>query len=210
MKEEIVKKIYELVTYHNERVNITAISGYEDFYTKHILDSELGEKYIEGARILDIGSGAGFPALVFAINDSSRDVTMTDSVGKKVNIINDIVDKLGLTNARALHTRIEDLADKASFDTVTARAVAPLNILAEYALPFVKVGGVLIAYKSSGCDEEINEAKRAIKLLGGRIEKVADEKLSGDIVRRFVIIRKERSCDKLYPRPRNLPRLKPL
>lgn len=210
MKEEIIRQLYKLVEGHNKRVNVTAISGYDDFLLKHINDSELGEKYIEGKKILDIGSGAGFPGLVFAVNDKSRDVTLVDSVGKKVNVINDIIEKMEIKNAIAVHSRIEDFGGKEGYDCVTARAVAPLNILAEYALPFVKKGGLFIAYKSANTEEEINAAKQAIKLLGGIIEKTADEQLSPDTLRRFVIIRKIKSCDKQYPRPRNLPRLKPL
>ena len=210
MTEENQKFLYDLISEHNKRVNITAITDYADFLVKHIKDSELGEKYIEGKKVLDIGSGAGFPGIVFAINYKEKNVTMIDSVNKKVVIINDIAEKMNLNNAQALHIRIEDFSEKESFDTVTARAVAPLNILAEYALPFVRVGGIFIAYKSVDTDKEIEEAKNAIKQLGGRIEKISDEILSNEISRRFVIIRKIKPCEKKHPRGKNLPRLKPL
>lgn len=210
MNEQQIKTLFGLIEEWNSKINITAINGYEDFLVKHICDSELGEKYLEGTEILDIGSGAGFPALVFALNDKAKHITMTDSVGKKVNVINDIITRMDITNARAVHCRIEDLKEKEKYDTVTARAVAKLNVLAEYALPFVKTGGLFVAFKSIDTDDEIKEAATAIKTLGGKIEKIAGEDLTDGIKRRFVLIRKIKSCDKKYPRPKNLPRTSPL
>ena len=210
MNDDKKKFLYKLIMEHNKKVNVTTIVDYENFLIKHIKDSELGEKYIEGNNILDIGSGAGFPGIIIASNDSNKKVTMIDSVNKKVAVINDLINKLEISNAKAIHTRIEDFKEKQQFDTVTARAVAPLNILAEYALPFVKVGGLFIAYKSSGSDDEIEAAKNAIKILGGKIEKIADEKLSDEITRKFIFIRKLKSCDNKYPRGKNLPRISPL
>ena len=210
MEKNFGEKLYNLVIRYNETVNITAITGYDDFILKHIKDSELGEKYIEGNNILDIGSGAGFPGIVFALNDKNKTVLMVDSVNKKINVINSILHELEINNAYALHIRIEDLKDKEKFDTVTARAVAPLRTLVEYALPFIKIGGVMVAYKAVESEEEINEAKDAVKELGGKIEKVKDEELALGIMRRFVIIRKIKPSPKIYPRGKNLPRLKPL
>ena len=174
-----------------------------------VKDSMLGLPLIKG-KVLDIGSGAGFPGLVFAVENGSLDVTMLDSVGKKVNYVNTVISALGLKNARAIHSRVEDLPDKGAFDTVTARAVARLNVLAEYALPFVKIGGAFIAYKSGDSEEEINEAKYAIKILGGKIERVMEEVLDEQTVRKIIVVRKISRSPDLYPRKGNKARLNPL
>lgn len=207
--ELIYQKIYEMLVSANEKFNLTRITDYDDFITKHVKDSMLGLPLIKG-KVLDIGSGAGFPGLVFAVENGSLDVTMLDSVGKKVNYVNTVISALGLKNARAIHSRVEDLPDKGAFDTVTARAVARLNVLAEYALPFVKIGGAFIAYKSGDSEEEINEAKYAIKILGGKIERVMEEVLDEQTVRKIIVVRKISRSPDLYPRKGNKARLNPL
>lgn len=210
MKNELIyQKIYEMLVSANEKFNLTRITDYDDFITKHVKDSMLGLPLIKG-KVLDIGSGAGFPGLVFAVENGSLDVTMLDSVGKKVNYVNTVISALGLKNARAIHSRVEDLPDKGAFDTVTARAVARLNVLAEYALPFVKIGGAFIAYKSGDSEEEINEAKYAIKILGGKIERVMEEVLDEQTVRKIIVVRKISRSPALYPRKGNKARLNPL
>lgn len=210
MKNELIyQKIYEMLVSANEKFNLTRITDYDDFITKHVKDSMLGLPLIKG-KVLDIGSGAGFPGLVFAVENGSLDVTMLDSVGKKVNYVNTVISALGLKNARAIHSRVEDLPDKGAFDTVTARAVARLNVLAEYALPFVKIGGAFIAYKSGDSEEEINEAKYAIKILGGKIERVMEEVLDEQTVRKIIVVRKISRSPDLYPRKGNKARLNPL
>lgn len=202
-------KLYQILDEYNSRVNLTAINGYEDFMLKHIKDSELGLPYVSG-RVLDIGSGAGFPALVLKNEKPELELVMLDSVRKKVDYLNYVIGEFELENARAIHARIEDFAKREAFDTVTARAVAKLSVLAEYALPFVKIGGCFVAYKASDCEEEINEAKRAIKILGGKIEKVDDVMLSPEIIRRMIIVRKISKTPAVYPRKGNKPRLEPL
>lgn len=207
--EKIYEKLYNLLTEYNFRFNLTAIKGYEDYLVKHVRDSMLGLPYVNG-RVLDIGSGAGFPALVLKTEKPELDVTMTDSVGKKVNYLSAVIDALGMTGIRAVHTRIEDLKDFGAYDTVTARAVARLAVLAEYGLPFVRTGGALVAYKAADCGEEIKEAGRAIKLLGGEIERTDEIKLTDDIMRTIIVVRKTSPSPKGYPRKGNKPRLSPL
>lgn len=202
-------KLYDILCEYNEKVNLTAISDYEDFYVKHIRDSMLGLPYVKG-RVLDVGSGAGFPALVLKNENPDLDITMLDSVNKKVVYLNEVISIFGLENTRAIHSRIEDIKEFEGFDTVTARAVAKLASLSEYCLPFVKIGGCFVAYKSSGCDEEINEAKVAIKMLGGQIEAVNDIPLNDEITRKIIVIRKVKHTPKGYPRSGNKPRIAPL
>ena len=207
--EKIYEKLYNLLTEYNSRFNLTAIKGYEDYLVKHVRDSMLGLPYVNG-RVLDIGSGAGFPALVLKTEKPELDVTMTDSVGKKVNYLSAVIDALEMTGIRAVHTRIEDMKDFGAYDTVTARAVARLAVLAEYGLPFVRIGGALVAYKAADCGEEIKEAGRAIKLLGGEIERTDEIKLTDDITRTIIVVRKTSPSPKGYPRKGNKPRLSPL
>ncbi len=206
---ETYKKLYDILKVYNSKFNLTAIKNFEDYKIKHIEDSKLGLPFVKG-RILDIGSGAGFPALVLKIERPELDITMVDSVRKKVDYLNAVIEELELKNIRAVHSRIEDIKEKESFDTVTARAVARLNVLAEYALPFVKTGGVFVSYKAENCEDEINEAKRAIILLGGKIERTESIALSEDTVRKIIVIRKIKPSPKVYPRGGNKPRNNPI
>lgn len=203
------EELYELLTEYNSKFNLTAIKSKEDYYTKHIADSMLGLPYVKG-KVLDIGSGAGFPALVLKTENPDLDITMVDSVGKKINYLNAVIEKLGLKGIIAVHNRIEDIGGHESYDTVTARAVARLNVLAEYALPYLKTGGHFVAYKASDSDEEIKEAKYAIGLLGGRIKDIKEEILDENTVRRIVIIEKIKNTPSSYPRKNNKPRISPL
>lgn len=202
-------ELFEILSEYNSKFNLTAITTYEDFLIKHIEDSKLALKYV-GGNVLDIGSGAGFPALVLINENPKIKLTMTDSVGKKVNYLNFIIQKFGLENAEAVYTRIEDFDRKEYYDTVTARAVAKLNVLAEYALPFLKKDGLFIAYKSNNCDEEIEESRNALKILGGTIEKIEEIPLTSDITRKLILIRKTKKTDDVYPRKGNKPRSNPL
>ena len=135
---------------------------------------------------------------------------MLDSVNKKVGFLNEVVRNLNLTSAIALHTRVEDFNAKEKFDIVLSRAVASLNTLCEYALPFVKLGGLFIAYKSEKTDEEIEQAKNALAVLGGEIDQVTTESVADGITRKLVIIKKVKPSGAKYPRGKNLPRVKPL
>ena len=207
--KEIYEGLYDILSEYNSKFNLTAIKSKEDYYLKHIADSMLGLPYIKG-KVLDIGSGAGFPAFVIKTELPETDITMVDSVGKKVTYLNEVIKKLGLESIKALHCRIEDIGRREYYDTVTARAVARLNVLAEYALPYLKKGGLLVAYKAADCDEEIKEAEYDVKLLGGKIRGIEEKKLDENTYRRIILIEKIGASPVGYPRKNNKPRLSPL
>ena len=207
--KEIYEKLFRLLSDRNEKINLTAIKSKEDFEVKHVRDSMLGLPYING-KVLDVGSGAGFPGLVIKIEKPETVVTLIDSVRKKTDYLSEAIKELGLENITAVHTRIEDMAGKESYDTVTARAVARMATLAEYCLPFVKTGGAFVAYKSEGGEEELNEAEKVIRLLGGKVERDELLSLDEDTKRRIIVIRKVRPSPAGYPRSGNKPRLKPI
>ena len=205
------EQYYQMLVEWNEKFNLTAITERQEVKIKHFADSLCGERFISnGAKVLDIGAGAGFPSLPIKIIRNDIDLTMLDSVNKKVGFLNEVVRNLNLTSATALHTRVEDFNAKEKFDIVLSRAVASLNTLCEYALPFVKLGGLFIAYKSEKTDEEIEQAKNALAVLGGEIAQVTTESVADGITRKLVIIKKVKSSPIKYPRGKNLPRVKPL
>lgn len=206
--KDIYEKLYGLLTEWNGKFNLTAIKSKEDFEIKHIRDSMLGLPFING-KVLDVGSGAGFPGLVIKIEKPECDVTLIDSVRKKTDYLTAVINELGLSGIRAVHTRVEDIKEKESFDTVTARAVAPLVTLAEYCLPFVRLGGAMVAYKSSETEEELAAAGYAISLLGGKIEKNELFDLDENTKRRILVIRKVKHTPPGYPRKGNKPRISP-
>ncbi len=208
--KDIYEVYYKFLTEWNEKINLTSITQREEVYKKHFLDSILiKDELALNAKVLDIGSGAGFPAVPLKIEREDLDVTMIDSVGKKVDFLNLLIGELGLNGIRAIKTRIEDFKTY-NFDYVTSRAVAPLNILAEYCLPFLRLGGEMIAYKSQKACEEAEEAKRAIELLGGRLIRIEERRLDEETLRAFVIIEKIKNTPEGYPRGGNKPRLKPI
>ncbi len=197
---------YEKLIEVNTYMNLTAITEKEEVYIKHFLDSLFIVKAIDSSNpynILDVGSGAGFPSIPLAIVDKNANVTIIDALNKRINFLNDLVKYIGINNAIAYHKRAEDYAKekRESFDYVTARAVARLNVLAELCLPLVKVGGFFIAMKAQGAAEEIDEAKRAIEILGGKIEKSIEISLPNDMGKReIILIKKIKPCNAKYPR----------
>jgi len=208
--KEIYEKYYDFLTEWNNKINLTSITQKEEVYSKHFLDSILiADEFSKNAKVLDIGSGAGFPAVPLKIEREDLDITMLDSVGKKVDFLNLLVNHLQLSNIKAVKSRIEEYK-VFNYDYVTSRAVAALNILVEYCLPFLRVGGIMIAYKSQKAEEEIIEAKKAINLLGGKIIKVVEKKLDDQTDRKFIFIQKIKESPKGYPRSGNKPRLKPI
>ena len=202
---------YRLLTEWNEKFNLTAITERNAVYVKHFADSLLGEYLVpENATLLDIGAGAGFPSLPIKIVRDDVTLTMVDSLKKRVNFLSCLIDELKLEKTTALHARAEDLNCRGSYDCVVARAVAPLNTLCEYCLPFVKTGGIFIAYKAGDCEEETAAAKNAVKILGGDKADIIKRRLDDDTVRSLVVIGKVTDSPAKYPRGKNLPRKSPL
>ncbi len=210
---EKFSRFLDLLSEWNGKFNLTAITDREDAEIKHIIDSLLGAEFIRGDSVLDIGAGAGFPSIPLAIAMPDKKFTLVDSLNKRVGFLNAAITELGLDNVTALHSRAEDLP-RTLYDTVTARAVAPMNVLAEYCLPFVRTGGVMLAYKGSTVAGELAEAQNAIRVLGGGQPQVYTKTLCATgrepVGRTFVVIEKLRPSPHAYPRGGNKPRLKPL
>lgn len=201
----------EMLTERNEKVNLTAITDPDEIRVKHFTDSLAAIDLIKtGATVLDIGSGAGFPGIPLKIARDDISVTLLDSVNKKVAFMNDVIADLGLKNIEAVHARIEDFPHKGEFDVAVSRAVAELTTLAEYALPFVKVGGTFVAYKSEKAEAEAAAAGNAVALLGGRLREIREVNVAPGLTRRLIVIDKIDPTPLKYPRGKNLPRLKPL
>lgn len=211
VKKEMYKIYTDYLLEVNSHTNLTTITNPEEIEVKHFKDSLTVLDYIkEDDRVLDLGAGAGFPGIPLRI-EKDFDLTLIDSVNKKVNFMNETIEKLGLSKARAIHTRAEDFAkdNREGFDVVVSRAVANMSTLAELCLPLVKVGGLFIALKGPKADEEVKLAKNALETLGGEVIKMDEFDLEGN-ERCNVIVRKVRSCKKTYPRGQNLPKRKPL
>lgn len=210
---ESFENLYNFLISENEKYNLTTITEKEQVYFLHFLDSLVGINYIpKNSNVLDVGSGGGFPALPLKIARDDINLTMVDSVTKKVNYLNSAISLLKLYNAIALHTRIEDLAKteiRGSYDVVTARAVARLNTLCEYCLPLVKLNGIFIAYKSFS-DEEVKEADNAIKILGGELLETVTIDILPEHRRTLIIIKKVSETPKKYPRGKNKERTNPI
>lgn len=201
----------EMLTERNEKVNLTAITDPDEIRVKHFTDSLAAIDLIKtGATVLDIGSGAGFPGIPLKVARDDISVTLLDSVNKKVAFMNDVIADLGLKNIEAVHARIEDFPHKGEFDVAVSRAVAELTTLAEYALPFVKVGGTFVAYKSEKAEAEAAAAGNAVALLGGRLREIREVNVALGLTRRLIVVDKIDPTPLKYPRGKNLPRLKPL
>jgi 16S rRNA (guanine527-N7)-methyltransferase len=202
----------ELIDY-NSRHNLTAITDREDVIVKHFLDSLTPIKHIpHGARLLDIGSGAGFPGLVLKLVREDITVELLDSVNKKTEFLKYMIELLGLTGVSAAHMRAEEYitGKRESFDAVTARAVAELNALLEYAIPYLRTGGRFIAMKSGDYIEELDRAANAVKILKCKVLETSAFDLPGGISRSLIIFEKTAPTPAAYPRGKNLPRRKPL
>lgn len=206
----------ELLLEWNNKMNLTAITEPEEVLTKHFVDSISIAPYIkEDEYILDIGTGAGFPGIPLKIALPENSFTLLDSLNKRINFLNTVIQELKLENIEAIHGRAEEYSNmpkkRESYDVVTSRAVAKLNVLLEYMLPFVKIGGKCICMKSSEIKEELEEAKKAIEILGGKLEKVDTITLENtDIQRKIVIIKKIKETPKKYPRKAGTPSKEPI
>lgn len=213
---EQLKKFYDLVIFWNQNINLTAITDQSEFVFKHILDSVL--PYMEfslNAKIIDIGSGAGFPSIPLKIIRPDLDITMVDSLNKRVNFLNTVIISLGLNKIQAKHGRAEDLAKdflyREKFDYAVARAVAGLPTLSEYLLPFVKIQGKMIAYKSVQAQNELELSNRAFNILGGRFNDIKQFQIYEiSSTRNIIIIDKINHTPNSYPRSQNKPKTNPL
>ncbi len=204
----------------NEKVNLTAISEEEEVYLKHFYDSITLAKFVpfvEGANetLCDVGSGAGFPSLPLKILFPHLKITIVDSLKKRINFLELLVNELGLENVHLVHARAEDFGqekkNRQAFDVVTARAVARLSVLAEFCLPITKTGGIFAAMKGAKASEELNDSKKAIKTLGGKTRKVETFELPKDAGERSILlIDKIKNTPNKYPRQAGTPNKKPL
>lgn len=195
---------YEFLVDYNNKVNLTAITEYDDVLIKHFYDSLTLTKALDkNITLCDVGAGAGFPSVPSAIIRDDIDVTIIDSLNKRITFLNELIKKLDLKNVKAIHSRAEDFAKtkREYFDVVTARAVARLNVLAELCMPLVRVGGTFLAMKSLDSSEEIDEAKKAIEILGGKIEGTLSFDLPYEYGKReIIIIKKVKNTPLKYPR----------
>ena len=218
MQQEQLTLYYEMLVEKNKVMNLTAITEFEDVLEKHFLDSIAAARYVDltgELSVIDLGTGAGFPGIPLKIMFPNLKITLADSLNKRILFLNEVIDALKLENVTAVHGRAEDLAVDANYrgqyDYCVSRAVANLSTLSEYCLPFVKVGGTFISYKSGEIDEELSTAKKAIFLLGGKLKEVIPFQLDGtDLSRSFVMIEKVKKTPKAYPRKSGMPSKKPL
>ncbi len=209
-----LEKFYNLVIQKNEVMNLTNITDEKEFATKNILDSVLPINMIPfGATVVDVGAGAGFPSIPLKILRPDLKITMVDSLNKRILFLKEVCNHLKLDNIYAIHSRAEDFAktNRESFDICVARAVARLNVLCEYCLPLVRVGGKMIAYKSMKAEEEIIEAQNAITILGGKIFNLQNVLVKEEnSIRVNIAISKQKNTPKEYPRGKNLAKTKPI
>lgn len=200
----------------NEKMNLTAITEPEEIILKHFIDSITILKEIEdGSKVVDVGTGAGFPGIPLSIMNPTLKITLVDSLNKRLIFLEEVVNKLNLKNIEIVHARAEEFGQnkkyRENFDISTSRAVANLSTLSEYLIPLVKVGGKVISMKASEAQDEINEAKKAIEVLGGKIEKIDEFNLpQSDIGRTVILIRKEKQTPNKYPRKAGTPSKEPI
>ena len=219
IEKEEVKKFYEymkMLIEWNKKINLTAINDEKEIIIKHFIDSLTISKYIENAEsMVDVGTGAGFPGIPIKIINKDLEVVLVDSLNKRINFLNEVIEKLGLKNIKAIHARAEDLGKdkkyREKFDVVTSRAVANMTVLVEYLLPLTKKEGKCICMKGSEIEDELENAKYAIKLLGGKVDKVEKIEISDEHMgRNIILIKKQGNTPNQYPRKAGIPLKKPL
>ena len=217
--EEQLQKFYEymnMLIEWNKKINLTAIIEPKEIILKHFIDSLTILKYVnDNEKMLDVGTGAGFPGIPIKIMNSNMEITLLDSLNKRINFLNEVINKLKLKNISAIHSRIEDYGKnnkyREKYDIVTSRAVANLATLSEYMLPMLKIKGKSICMKGSDIKEEVKNSKRAIDILGGEIVNIEELVLpKSDNRRNLIIIEKKKNTPLKYPRKAGIPSKEPL
>lgn len=215
-KEQINKfqRFGALLLEYNEKFNLTAITDKEEIINKHFIDSMQGKEFLETAnKIVDIGSGAGFPSIPLKLVCPEKEFMLLDSLNKRIGFLKVVIEDLELKEMKTEHIRIEDAGQRKHrnlYDVVLARAVAPLNTLLEYSMPLLRVGGKLIAYKGDKAEDEIKDAQRALKLLYGEISHIKEYKLAETYNRQIIVVQKLKDTPEIYPRLQNKPKKLPL
>lgn len=217
--EEKQEKFYNymnLLLDWNYKINLTAITEPNEIIVKHFIDSMTILKEIkDNSKIVDVGTGAGFPGIPLKISNETLEIVLLDSLNKRINFLNAVIEELSLKKISSIHFRVEEAGQnkqyREKFDVATSRAVAPLNILVEYMIPLVKVGGTCICMKGPDIEEELENSKKAIEILGGRIEKIENFTLANtDMKRNIIIIKKIKETPNKYPRKAGTPSKEPL
>lgn len=219
LTDDMIEKLYKymiLLLEWNEKINLTAIVEANEVIDKHFIDSLTASKYLEaGNKVIDIGTGAGFPGIPLAIVNENVEFILADSLNKRINFLKIVIDELELRNVKLVHGRAEELGKninfREKFDVSVSRAVANLNVLLEYTMPFVKIGGIIVCLKGSNAQDEIENAKKVIDILGGKMNNVESFVLPDTEYERNIIeIGKIKATPAKYPRKAGTPSKDPL
>ncbi len=202
----------------NEKINLTAITDRDEFIEKHFIDSLMAvdsDEVRAAENVIDVGTGAGFPGIPLAIVFPEKQFVLMDSLNKRLKVIDDLCERAGITNVKTVHGRAEELArnkaHREKYILCIARAVANMQTLSEYCLPFIALGGYFLAYKGPDCEEELNAAKNAVKLLGGKFEDVRKAEISDfGLEHKIVYVKKIKETPAKYPRKAGTPSKEPL
>ena len=213
---EKFQKYYDLMIETNKVMNLTSIIEKNEVVNKHFLDSIILKKYISlSGNIIDVGTGAGFPGIPLSIILSDVDFTLMDSLNKRIKFLDEVIEECNIKNVKAVHSRAEDLSQninhREKYDYCVSRAVANMSVLLELCIPFLKIGGKFISYKSDTIEEEIGKSENAQKTLGCKLSDIIEFELPDtDIKRKFVIFEKVKNTPKKYPRQAGKPKKEPL
>ncbi len=219
--DDKIKKLntyYEMLVEKNKVMNLTAITEYRDVVIKHFADSAaiinaININNVE--NVIDIGTGAGFPGMVMKILFPNLKITLLDSLNKRINFLNEVIERLNLDGIKTIHGRAEEFAQnklyREKYNLCVSRAVANLSTLSEYCIPFVAINGNFVSYKSGECEEEVQKAEKAVHRLGAKVNKIVDFLLPDtDINRKFIVIHKLSATPGIYPRKAGIPSKDPI